>query len=84
MAEPNNEHKRRHVALRPSGGRRVVAPGAERASARSVIQREAEVVARRMVTSLGGGEATHRPDGRIASTTPLATEATRFCSRDYR
>ena len=66
MADSNRRTTRRHVTPHPLGGWQVLAPGAERASARSVTQRGAEVVARRIVTNLGGDELkTHGRDGRI-------------------
>ena len=85
MVNSNSKPTRRHVAPRPSGGWQVVAPGAERASARSVTQREAEVVARRIVTNLGGGEVTvHGRNGRIRKSDTVGGGSDPFPPRDER
>ena len=83
MAESNNKPRRRHVTPHPSGGWQAVAPGAERASARSVTQREAEIVARRIVTNLGGGEVTvHRRNGRMRKSDTVGGGNDPFPPRD--
>ena len=56
----------RHVVPAPGGGWNVKAPGAQRASAHTRTQAEAERRAKEIVANLGGGEVViHRPDGRI-------------------
>ena len=83
MADSNDKPARRHVTPHSSGGWQVVAPAAERASARSVTQREAEVVARRIVTNGGGGEVTvHRRDGRVRKSDTLGGGSDPFPPRD--
>ena len=84
MAESNSKPKRRHVTPHPSGGWQVVATGAERASARSVTQREAEIVARRIVSNLGGGEVTIRGrNGRIRKSDTVGGGSDPFPPRDH-
>lgn len=62
MSKSNN----RHVVPNPEGGWDVKAPKAQRASAHTRTQAEAESRAKEIVRNLGGGEVvTHRPDGRI-------------------
>ena len=61
-----NESNRRHVVPDPKGGWTVKAPNAQRASAHTSTQAEAEQRAKEIVSNLGGGEVViHRPDGRI-------------------
>jgi Tfp pilus assembly protein PilW len=56
----------RHVVPDGNGGWKVVAPNAQRASARTDTQAAAESIARQIVRNAGGGEVvTHRPNGRI-------------------
>lgn len=57
---------RRHVVPNPSGGWKVVKPGAKRASATAPTQAAAEKRAKEIVANEGGGEVrVHRPDGSI-------------------
>ena len=85
MSNSNNKPERRHVTPHPSGKWQVVAPRAERASALSLTQREAEIVAHRIVTNLGGGEVTvHRPDGRIRKSDTVGGGNDPFPPRDSR
>ena len=49
---------RRFVSPHPDGGWQVKAPAADRASARARTQADAQAIARRIVTNLGGGEVT--------------------------
>ncbi len=59
---PRNE---RHV-VHDEDGWKVVAPNADRASARTATQAEAIDRAREILANNGGGEIViHRPDGRI-------------------
>ena len=85
MGQSNSKPKRRHVAPHPAGGWQVIAPGAERASVRSVTQREAEIVARRPVTNLVGGEVTvHGRNGRIRDSDTIAPGDDPFPPADRR
>ena len=82
MAQSGKNPTRQHVTPHPSGGWQVVAPGAKRASVRSVTQREAEVAARRIVTNLGGGEVTTH--GRIRKSDTVGGGNDPFPPRDER
>ena len=85
MGKSNNKPKPRHVAPHPAGGWQVIAPGAERASVRSVTQREAAIVALRIVTNLGGGEVTvHGRNGRIHDSDTIAPGNDPFPPADRR
>lgn len=65
-AEAMANRNERHVVPDGNGGWKVVAPHAERASARTETQAEAIDRARGIVGNTGGGEVViHRPDGRI-------------------
>ena len=56
----------RHIVPDSSGGWKVVKPGAQRASAHTNTQAEAEQRAKQILANDGGGEAViHRPDGKI-------------------
>lgn len=56
----------RHVVPDGSGGWKVVAPGAQRASSRHDTQAHAERRAKDILRGIGGGEAViHRPNGEI-------------------
>ncbi len=57
---------RRHVVPSPNGGWDVKAPGAQRSSAHTRTQSQAEQRATEIVRNQGGGEVvTHRPNGQI-------------------
>lgn len=85
MAQSGKSPNRRHVTPHPAGGWQVVAPSAERASVRSVTQREAEIAARRIVTNLGGGEVTtHGRDGQIRKSDTVGGGSDPFPPRDKR
>ncbi len=57
---------RRHVTPHLNGGWQVRAPGADRASAHTNTQADAQRRARTILQNLGGGElTTHGRDGRI-------------------
>lgn len=76
---------RRHVTRHPQGGWQVRAPGAERASARTATQRDAQDVARRIVSNLGGGEVTtHGRDGRFRDSDTVGGGNDPFPPRDKR
>lgn len=76
---------RRHVTQHPSGGWQVVAPGASRASARTATQRDAQDVARRIVTNLGGGEVTtHGRNGKFRDSDTVGDGHDPFPPRDRR
>jgi uncharacterized protein DUF2188 len=67
-----NRENRRHVVPDPAGGWRVVAPHAERASARAVTQEEAYDRAREIVHNAGGGEVViHGRDGQIRNSNTI-------------
>jgi len=69
MAERNE----RHVVPDGNGGWRVVAPGADRASARTDTQQDAIDRARQIVGNTGGGEVViHRPNGQIRDSDTVA------------
>lgn len=73
----------RHVVPDGNGGWKVVAPHADRASARADTQSEAEARAREIVRNLGGGEVvTHRPDGRIRDSDTVPDGNDPFPPRD--
>lgn len=58
--------KGRHVVPNPGGGWAVRKPGADRASAVTRTQGQAEQTAKRMVSNEGGGEVRiHGRDGKI-------------------
>lgn len=71
MANANNKPTRRHITTYPLGGWQVVASGAERASARSVIQGKAQIAARGSVVSLGGEVMVRRRGDRIHKSNTL-------------
>lgn len=63
----------RHVVPDLDGGWRVVAPGAQRASAHVGTQAEGIDRAREIVHNTGGGEIViHRPDGTIRDSDTVA------------
>ncbi|MFX1783453.1 DUF2188 domain-containing protein [Prescottella equi] len=69
MATPD----RRHVVPDPNGGWNVRAPGAQRASAHTNTQAEAQAVARRILGNSRGGElVTHGRDGQIRASDTVA------------
>ncbi|WP_430407204.1 DUF2188 domain-containing protein (plasmid) [Janibacter sp. G349] len=64
---------RRHVVPNEDGGWDVKAPGAERASAHTDTQKQAQDRARQIVHNAGGGEVvTHGRDGRIRDSDTVA------------
>ncbi|MCY4369247.1 MAG: DUF2188 domain-containing protein [bacterium] len=61
-----SKQSNRHVVPNPDGGWDVKAPNAQRSSAHTLTQAEAEQRAKEIVGNLGGGEVViHRPDGTI-------------------
>ncbi|UPW06902.1 DUF2188 domain-containing protein (plasmid) [Rhodococcus pyridinivorans] len=64
---------RRHVVPDPEGGWNVKAPGAQRASAHTRTQAEAQAAARKILGNNGGGElVTHGRDSRIRASDTVA------------
>ena len=64
---------RRHVVPNPKGGWDVVAPGADRASAHTETQAQAEQRAKQIVQNAGGGEVRiHGRNGRIRDSDTVA------------
>ena len=64
---------RRHVVPNEDGGWDVKAPGAERASAHTDTQKQAQDRAREIVRNAGGGEVvTHGRDGQIRDSDTVA------------
>jgi hypothetical protein len=81
MSNSNN----RHVVPDPGGGWRVVAPGAERASARTDTQAQAYDRAREIVHNAGGGEVViHGQNGQIRNSNTIAPGHDPYPPRDSR
>ena len=75
----------RHVVQNPSGGWDVVKPHADRASAHTDTQAQAQDRARQIVHNTGGGEVvTHGADGRIRDSDTVAPGNDPFPPRDKR
>jgi uncharacterized protein YdaT len=75
----------RHVVKDPKEGWKVVAPGAERASAHEKTQEDAIRRAREIVHKAGGGEVVvHGRDGRIRDSDTVPPGNDPFPPRDKR
>ncbi len=82
---PTRNPQRRHVTPHPDGGWQVRAPGAERASARTKTQAEAQELARTILQNLGGGElTTHGRDGRVRDSDTISPGRDPLPPRDRR
>lgn len=75
----------RHVTQRPDGKWQVVDPHAERASAVTDTQAQAQARAREIVHNAGGGEVvSHGRDGRIRDSDTVAPGHDPFPPRDQK
>ena len=82
---PAKKPRRRHVTPHPDGGWQVRASGADRASARTNTQADAQRRARTILRNLGGGEmTTHGRDGRIRDSDTIPPGSDPFPPRDTR
>lgn len=80
---PPKKPTRRHVTPHPDGGWQVRAPGAQRASARTKTQTDAQRQARKILQNLGGGELTiHGRDGQIRDSDTVPPGRDPFPPRD--